>query len=87
MPALHLALQFASSQADLPSRSQFRRWVKAALRVDTEVMIRLVDEDEGRALNKAYRGKDYATNVLTFPITEVALLNGRHYYLRARSCR
>ncbi|HQM87790.1 MAG TPA: rRNA maturation RNase YbeY, partial [Methylotenera sp.] len=44
--------------------------------VDTEVTIRIVDEDEGRALNNTYRGKDYATNVLTFPITETPHLMG-----------
>jgi probable rRNA maturation factor len=76
MPALKLAIQSASNQANLPSRSQFRRWVKASIRVDTEVTIRIVDEDEGRALNNAYRGKEYATNVLTFPITEEPYLMG-----------
>lgn len=76
MPALNSAIQFACNQANLPSRSQFRKWANAAIRVDTEVTIRLVDEDEGRALNNAYRGKDYATNVLTFPITEEPYLMG-----------
>jgi probable rRNA maturation factor len=46
------------------------------LRVETEVTIRLVDEEEGRTLNKTYRGKDYATNVLTFPLTEIPHLMG-----------
>ena len=49
---------------------------KAALRVDTEVTIRVTDEAEGRALNNTYRGKDYATNVLTFPIAEEPHLLG-----------
>ena len=49
---------------------------KATLRVDTEVTIRIVDEEEGRALNLTYRGKDYATNVLTFPLTEEPHLMG-----------
>ena len=48
----------------------------AALRVDTEVTIRIVDENEGRELNNHYRGKDYATNVLTFPLTEEPYLMG-----------
>jgi probable rRNA maturation factor len=69
MPKLKLAVQYASELSPLPSRAQLRSWVKAALRVDTEVTIRLVDEAEGRALNKHYRGKDYATNVLTFPLS------------------
>ena len=69
MPKLKLAVQYASEHSPLPSRAQLRSWVMAALRVDTEVTIRLVDEAEGRALNKHYRGKDYATNVLTFPLS------------------
>ena len=76
MPKLNISIQFASSQPRLPSKSQFRKWAKAALRVDTEVTIRIVDEDEARILNSAYRGKDYATNVLTFPIAEEPHLMG-----------
>jgi len=52
--------------AGMPSRSDFRRWAKAALLADAEVALRVVDEEEGRTLNRDYRGKDYATNVLTF---------------------
>jgi probable rRNA maturation factor len=76
MPKLSITTQYASHQTNLPSQNQFRRWAKAAIRVDTEVTIRLVDEAEGRALNKIYRGKDYATNVLTFPLTEEPHLMG-----------
>jgi probable rRNA maturation factor len=76
MPKLHASIQYASNQATLPTASQFRQWAKAALRVDTEVTIRIVDEAEGRALNNTYRGKDYATNVLTFPLTEEPHLMG-----------
>lgn len=76
MPNLSLSVQFASKEDQLPSRSQFRKWVKAALRVDTEATVRIVDEKEGRALNLAYRGKDYATNVLTFPLAEEPHLKG-----------
>lgn len=76
MPNFSLALQTASQMADLPTQSQFKKWAKAAIRVDTEVTIRLVDEEEGRMLNSAYRGKDYATNVLTFPISEEPHLMG-----------
>jgi probable rRNA maturation factor len=54
----------------------FRKWAKAALRVDTEVTIRIADEDEARILNSTYRGKDYATNVLTFPLAETPHLMG-----------
>jgi probable rRNA maturation factor len=76
MPKLHASIQFASDDKNLPTPAQFRKWAKAALRVDTEVTIRIVDEAEGRALNHDYRGKDYATNVLTFPLTEEPHLMG-----------
>lgn len=76
MPSLHLTLQIASQHSSIPSKSQFKKWANAALRVDTEVTIRIVDEDEGRALNNTYRGKDYATNVLTFPLAETPHLLG-----------
>ena len=76
MPQLDFSLQLASQAADIPSASQFRRWVRAALRVETSLAIRIVDEEEGRQLNASYRGKDYATNVLTFPLTEEPLLMG-----------
>jgi probable rRNA maturation factor len=52
--------------AGLPTRAQVRKWVKAALASDAEVTVRFVDADEGRSLNRDYRGKDYATNVLSF---------------------
>jgi len=76
MPALKITVQYACPSTDVPTKSQFQRWAKATLRVDTEVTIRLVDETEGRMLNKTYRGKDYATNVLTFPLTETPHLMG-----------
>lgn len=76
MPHLSLSVQYASDEAYLPSKQLLKRWAKASLRVDTEVTIRIVDAEEGRALNSAYRGKDYATNVLTFPLTEMPHLMG-----------
>lgn len=76
MPTLQLSLQVACDVADIPSKKQFSLWAKAAIRVNTEVTIRIVDEAEGRALNKQYRAKDYATNVLTFLITEMPYLLG-----------
>lgn len=76
MPALDFSLQIASDSADLPTNAQFKRWVRAALRVDTSLTIRIVDEAEGRQLNADYRGKAYATNVLTFPLTETPVLMG-----------
>ncbi len=63
---LSLAVQYASAAKNLPTRPQLRRWAKAALRQDAEITLRIVDEAEGRELNKNFRGKDYPTNVLTF---------------------
>lgn len=63
---LTLSVQYAYKAGNEPSRSQIRFWAKAALEVDAEVTVRLVGEEEGRELNRAYRAKDYATNVLSF---------------------
>jgi probable rRNA maturation factor len=65
-PALSLSVQYASNAPELPTRAQVRRWAKAALLAPATVTVRFVDAIEGRALNAEYRGKDYATNVLTF---------------------
>ena len=67
MPELRLSLQMpdARHRPWLP-RHRVARWVRAALLAPGEITVRIVGEDEGRALNRDYRGKDYATNVLTF---------------------
>ena len=66
---LSLSVQYADPEHDwstmLP-RAKLRRWVRAALRQDANLTLRFVNAEEGRALNKEFRGKDYATNVLTF---------------------
>lgn len=64
---LNLSVQYACNREGLPLRADFVRWARAALVGGGEVAIRLVDADEGQSLNKEYRGKDYATNVLSFP--------------------
>ena len=66
-PTLALSLQFADARhrEQLP-RHRVARWVRAALDSPGEITVRIVDEDEGRSLNREFRGKDYATNVLTF---------------------
>ena len=76
MPQLKFSLQIPSKTVETPAKNLFKKWAKAALRVDTEVTIRIVDEDEGRALNLAYRHKDYATNVLTFTLSDTPHLIG-----------
>ncbi|MDO8813256.1 MAG: rRNA maturation RNase YbeY [Gallionella sp.] len=73
---LSLTVQYASAAQNLPTRAQLRRWVKIALRRDAVMTLRIVDEAEGRELNKKYRGKDYATNVLTFVYDEADTLSG-----------
>ena len=69
---LSLSVQYASEAQNLPMRAQFRRWAKRALLQDVQVALRVVDEEEGRELNRSYRGKDYATNVLTFTYDETS---------------
>jgi probable rRNA maturation factor len=71
-----MAVQYALAGRCLPSRSQLRRWARAALRDDAQVTFRLVGAREGRMLNREYRGRDYATNVLTFSYPEMAPLSG-----------
>jgi len=68
---LSLSVQYPDPRLkETVSRSKLRRWVQAALFAPAELTIRFVDADEGRVLNREYRGKDYATNVLTFAYTE-----------------
>ncbi len=76
MPQLKFSLQIASEFAQIPAKNLFKKWAQAALRVETEVTIRIVDAQEALELNSTYRGKDYATNVLTFPLTEAPHLMG-----------
>jgi probable rRNA maturation factor len=63
---LSLSVQYASAAKNLPTRAQFRRWVGVAQERDLQLTLRVVDEAEGRELNRDFRSKDYATNVLTF---------------------
>ena len=72
---LSLSLQFgdlknaARHRAALP-RHSVARWIRHALAHDGEITVRIVDAEEGRALNRDYRQRDYATNVLTFDYTQ-----------------
>jgi probable rRNA maturation factor len=72
VPSVTLAVGYALPRAGLPASASFRRWVEAALRgarrrKPAELAIRIVDTAEGLELNRQYRGRDYATNVLSFP--------------------
>ncbi|MGI4812928.1 MAG: rRNA maturation RNase YbeY [Janthinobacterium lividum] len=73
-PKLQLSVQCAidddALRKTLPPRTKISAWVRAVLFADAELTFRFVDADEGRALNRAYRGRDYATNVLTFAYAE-----------------
>ncbi|HEY3645687.1 MAG TPA: rRNA maturation RNase YbeY [Gammaproteobacteria bacterium] len=69
-PGVSVDLEDVSGAQDVPTAVQFQRWAEAAFagrREAAELSIRVVDEQEGAALNARYRGKDYATNVLSFP--------------------
>ena len=78
---LDLDVQYASTVKELPTEAQLEAWALAALlgRIDAdkayELSVRIVDVDEGQSLNLEYRGKDYATNVLSFPF-DMALPEG-----------
>ena len=67
---LDVAVNYAAPRAGVPAAVSFRKWVAAALKGrirEADLAIRIVDEREGSALNRHYRGKDGATNVLSFP--------------------
>ena len=76
---LSLSLQFgnikdaARHRAALP-RHSVARWIRHALQSDAEITVRIVNAEEGQALNRDYRQKDDATNVLTFDYTRAPLV-------------
>ncbi len=78
-PALSLSLQFARfdavavHRAALPRR-QVERWLRRALAADAELVVRIVDAHEARCLNRQFRSRDYATNVLTFDYARAPLV-------------
>jgi probable rRNA maturation factor len=65
-PGIELAIQRASRAAHIPADARLRAWARAALARPAVVTLRYVAQAEGRRLNREFRGKDYATNVLTF---------------------
>lgn len=69
-------IQYASQSAETPNRYYFRKWVKAALVQNAEIVIRIVDQEEGLSLNQRFRGKAYPTNVLTFTYDDALPLTG-----------
>lgn len=75
-PKLALSVQYIVKPADVPNRSLLQKWMRAALRENAKITLRIVDEAEGRTLNHDYRHKDYATNVLTFKYSGAPQLSG-----------
>lgn len=68
---LSLSVQYADERLkDVLTRPLLRKTIQAALFFPAELTLRIVDAEEGQELNRDYRGKDYATNVLTFAYTE-----------------
>ena len=74
--ALRLNIQNATRSSTIPATPQFRKWIRAALQAGASITVRLVGLREGRELNRAYRGKDYATNVLTFVLHDAPPFEG-----------
>lgn len=60
------SIQIASRLPGLPSPASLRKWLRAAVTGPGQITLRIVNAAEARALNRAFRGRDYATNVLTF---------------------
>jgi probable rRNA maturation factor len=75
-PRLTLSVQYAVSDDALPRPTTLRRWARCTLARDALVALRFVGTREGRTLNTLYRGKDYATNVLTFVYDDAGTLKG-----------
>ena len=77
---LNLSVQYACNTETLPLRPQIRAWVRASLDVDGtrggQITVRFVEAEEGRLLNKDFRSKDYATNVLSFPYESEPIVCG-----------
>ena len=76
LPELRLAVQYPGGKDGAPTRPQVRRWVRAACALPAEITVRFVGDDEGRSLNREYRSKDYATNVLSFPYESGERISG-----------
>jgi len=75
-PKLVFTLQTACNALGIPNRRKLRAWAVAALRRQAHVTVRIVGAREGRMLNKQFRSKDYATNVLTFVYSDSRPLSG-----------
>ena len=75
-PRLNFSVQYAVVPRNQPTRGQLRRWAHAALEHDARLTVRIVGRSEGRALNRDFRGKNDATNVLTFVFRDTPPFEG-----------
>ena len=76
LPELRLSVQYPAGARGAPTRPQVRGWVRASCALPAELAVRFVGAEEGRTLNREYRGKDYATNVLSFPYQTEGIICG-----------
>ncbi len=74
--ARRIDVQCAATARNVPTPARIRQWARAALASDARVTIRIVGQAEGRLLNRSYRNRDYATNVLTFVFRDTPPLEG-----------
>ena len=80
LPELTLSLQFSSVANPAPHRAALprhsvKKWIRHALQLDAEITVRIVDAEEGQTLNREYRKKDSATNVLTFDYAQEPIVS------------
>ena len=75
-PRLDLTVQYATATRGTPTEDEFREWAGSALEHDAQITVRLVGLVEGRALNRTYRGRNDATNVLTFVLNDTPPYSG-----------
>lgn len=71
-----IAVQCAATARNVPTPARIRQWARAVLANDARVTIRIVGQAEGRLLNRSYRNRDYATNVLTFVFRDAPPFEG-----------
>lgn len=76
VPELALTVQYDVRTKPMPSRAKFGKWVRAALKKSACITLRIVGAREGRLLNRHFRRRDYATNVLTFVYSKRQPLDG-----------
>jgi probable rRNA maturation factor len=75
-PRLNFSVQYAVSERNQPTRARLRQWARAALEHDAQITVRIVGRAEGKVLNRKFRGRDCATNVLTFVFSDTPPYGG-----------